>query len=79
MNKLAFFPITHDMLTVLKYCELIENYEIAAINSFKEDILLEKLKRNCPARSVASDINETLNHADAVLLFDNVEEFIFEK
>lgn len=79
MNKLAFFPITHDMLTVLKYCELIENHEITAINSFKEDILLEKLKRNCPARSVASDINETLNHADAVLLFDNVEEFIFEK
>ena len=79
MNKMAVFPITHDMLTVLKYSELIRDYEITAINSFREDILLEELRLNNPEINVTADINETLNHADAVLLFDNVEMFIFNK
>ena len=78
MNKMAVFPITHDMLTVLKYSELIRDYEITAINSFREDILLEELRLNNPEINVTADINETLNHADAVLLFDNVEMFIFK-
>lgn len=79
MDKLACFPITHDLLTVLKYKELMEGNTITAINSFKEDPLLEELRLEYPEWSISPNIEETLAYADSVLMLDNVEEYTLPK
>lgn len=48
MISIACFPLSHDMLTMLQYKELMVDYEIVAINSFKEDIFIKKLELKYP-------------------------------
>lgn len=75
MDRLACFPITHDMLTMLRYKDLLNDCEITAVNSFKEDTFIEKLTPVYPECKISADIAETLEETDALLLLDNVEKY----
>ena len=79
MDRLACFPITHDMLTMLRYKDLLNDCEITAVNSFKEDTFIEKLTPVYPECKISADIAETLEETDALLLLDNVEKYTWNK
>ena len=79
MINLTCFPITHDMLTVLQYKELMADYKIVAVNSFKEDIFIQKLKSKYPECTISADIYENLQESEGVLLLDNKEEYKWNK
>ena len=79
MVKLVCFPLTHDMLTVLRYKELMKDYEIVSINSFKEDSFIEKLEPLYPECKISADIDETLEGTDTLLLLDNAEGYTWNK
>lgn len=79
MISIACFPLSHDMLTMLQYKELMVDYEIVAINSFKEDIFIKKLELKYPECKISSDIYEVLEESDGLLLLDNKEEYKWNK
>lgn len=79
MDRLTCFPLTHDMMTILRYKELLKDYKLAAVNSFKEDVFMEALAPVYPDCKMSSDIMDTFAEADTLLLLDNVEKYTWNK
>lgn len=79
MDKLGIFPITYDLLTLLRYKELLQEEEIHAISSFKEDMYLKVLEDEFGDIAVTADIEKFLKDVDTILLLDNENEFSLTK
>lgn len=79
MDKLGIFPIAYDLLILLKYKELLQEEEIHAISSFKEDVYLKDLENEFGEITVTADIEKFLKGVDTILLLDNENEFSLTK
>lgn len=79
MNNIGLFPITYDLLTLLKYKNILSDYSIKSICSFKEDRYLREISQEEHEILVSSDIEETMKKVDKIILLDNAENFLLNK
>lgn len=79
MDKATVFPITHDFLSLINYIELVRDYQIIAVNSFKEDGLLYNIKKEYPNWVVTSNVKKSLEGSGTLILFDNEKRYKIDK
>lgn len=79
MNKIGFFPITYDLLTLLKYKELLDGLTVTSICSFKEDRYIKQLSKEEKQLTITDKIDEVLEVSEGMVLLDNPTNFLSKK
>lgn len=79
MNKIGFFPITYDLLTLLKYKELLDGLTVTSICSFKEDRYIKQLSKEEKQLTITDKIDEVLEVIEGMVLLDNPTNFLSKK
>jgi len=79
LDKLGVFPITYDLMALLQYRELLQEYIICTIGSFKEDVYLEEMEKRYKGITFSPDIEDLVGGSDAILLLENEGDFLLKK